>query len=650
MRKAIAATCAILALSVLPARALATDSPQDIYNAAQAAFDKEDWAGAAPGFAKFLPADTTKPLTPNGAVIAARLATALVHLGKYNEALVAAKRAIPSLPSNGLELFQTLIAAGDAARFSFDYPTAAPFYDRALAVAKAIGDSYAIETARIDLAYAKTTIDPVAVGAELDQALADKPSLAKLKKDDVALLEDLRARAAMNAGDIPTATRWADRAVDDSGGLGERVTLQQISIRGDAAIVAALRKDEESSHRLLTYTGAGHLTKMNWVGSFDGQLPVCADDIDLRPTDSVIVHFAIGPDGKVVGALPIYASRAGPLGAIFAEAVSSWRWNAQSLAGLDPFWRASLVLELRCASRPTPASLDKPVFKTLAAWFAAKGMFRPASGPGGVSTSNSLLSTESPQAIPALFVRINRHDDGVKATLDRLRAMLDANDAPAAAYAVMLDADARYYSHGGDTRQRARTEAARLAITAPTLRARFPNDPATAWLLLSLALHYEDGGELAAAQPFLQAVLDMPVRALPDDDPVRRVALLHKAMTASRLGQPMPTADLDASGLTAAQCSIFDTHPVATNQSVNSNDFPEDALRWGFEGYVREDFDIDANGHVTDPRTVVAYPPLVFGKSTEQTVRRFQFLPPKIGDKPVGCMGQTMPVNYRRAN
>ncbi len=142
----------------------------------------------------------------------------------------------------------------------------------------------------------------------------------------------------------------------------------------------------------------------------------------------------------------------------------------------------------------------------------------------------------------------------------------------------------------------------------------------------------------------------MPVRALPDDDPVRRVALLHKAMTASRLGQPMPTADLDASGLTAAQCSIFDTHPVATNQSVNSNDFPEDALRWGFEGYVREDFDIDANGHVTDPRTVVAYPPLVFGKSTEQTVRRFQFLPPKIGDKPVGCMGQTMPVNYRRAN
>ena len=70
-------------------------------------------------------------------------------------------------------------------------------------------------------------------------------------------------------------------------------------------------------------------------------------------------------------------------------------------------------------------------------------------------------------------------------------------------------------------------------------------------------------------------------------------------------------------------------------------------MRWRFEGYVLEDFDISDDGRVANPRTIVAYPPLVFAKSTEQAGKSFRYVPPRIGDASVGCMGQTQGVSYR---
>lgn len=43
---------------------------------------------------------------------------------------------------------------------------------------------------------------------------------------------------------------------------------------------------------------------------------------------------------------------------------------------------------------------------------------------------------------------------------------------------------------------------------------------------------------------------------------------------------------------------------------------------------------------------MIAYPPLVFGPSTERAVRRFRYEIPTIGDKPLGCTAQTVNVRY----
>lgn len=243
----VAAWVSIVQLIAAGAAGAADETPQSIYNAAQAAFDKADWVGSSSGFAKLIPADPSQPLSHNQAVIAGRLASALEHLGRFDEAQVIAKRAIMALPPNDVELSVILNTAGDAARFSFDYPAAVPFYERALSVAQAAGDPDAVLVARVNLAYAETTIDPTAVGAELDEALNDKVELAKRSKLDRAVIEDLRARAAANAGDVANAKLWADRAISDSGGLTDSVSLLQIAIRNDAAIIAALRKDGEQT-------------------------------------------------------------------------------------------------------------------------------------------------------------------------------------------------------------------------------------------------------------------------------------------------------------------------------------------------------------------------------------------------------------------
>jgi outer membrane biosynthesis protein TonB len=92
---------------------------------------------------------------------------------------------------------------------------------------------------------------------------------------------------------------------------------------------------------------------------------------------------------------------------------------------------------------------------------------------------------------------------------------------------------------------------------------------------------------------------------------------------------------------------LFDVRPVATNRSVSTADFPNEALRWGFDGFVREAFDIDAAGRVQNARTILAYPPFVFGTAAEKTVAHFRYLAPVVDGGAAGCEGHALNLNYR---
>lgn len=124
--------------------------------------------------------------------------------------------------------------------------------------------------------------------------------------------------------------------------------------------------------------------------------------------------------------------------------------------------------------------------------------------------------------------------------------------------------------------------------------------------------------------------------------------MLHLALIDKRRGAPV-LADkrLDDAGIDAEQCSLLDVRPVPQNMEISSNAFPQEAINWRFEGSAREAFDIAADGHVEDVRTVIAYPPFVFGPTTEKAVARFRYLPPTLGSEVLGCVGQTVNVQFR---
>jgi hypothetical protein len=336
------------------------------------------------------------------------------------------------------------------------------------------------------------------------------------------------------------------------------------------------------------------------------------------------------------------------MGTAFAQAVSEWRWDPSSLKDVDAFWRNSLVLQLGCQSRPSPESLSKPIRTTLSEWLRSKGVDTSDHPDSFVAADDPRLTMNGPAAIPALLGRMSSHKDAAELA-QRLQALLDGNNAPAAAYALMIMRQAGASAYHRDTlASRARARASFYEDVVPGYRTRHPDDPATALLLLDWGLALEDSGDFGKAYPLLKSVTAMPTTNLPADAPIRQVALLHSAMAGEKIGDHEAARILASSGISPDQCSLFDIHPVL--ESMRRAQFPEEAERWHFEGFAGVGYDIDSDGRPANVHTITAYPPFIFTASTEKSVRTFRYDAPKIGDKPVGCTGEAFGNSYRIKN
>jgi hypothetical protein len=421
------------------------------------------------------------------------------------------------------------------------------------------------------------------------------------------------------------------------------VSVQQVQIRGDAGLIAAILKKPDDARRYLTYSGAGHLKDHDWLRAVDSDLPVCDDEV--RPDDFAVVEFGIGSQGKAVGAIPVYASRRGNVGMTFARAVSEWQWDKALVDQMGYVWRASVRLELRCAKRPPPLGLADAFNKPSEAWLHANAVTLP-----------SQFDRKRVDALPAtgarsIFLRAVELDKASGAAetaiaYDRLVASIADAGAPPEMLPFLLNRSGR--TGGFSIRSQSAIRAARLARVIPLLEKSDRMGRGLAWLRTEMAIALETNGAFDAAKTQLDAVLAQPASILTDDDPIRSIAILHRALIDQHQGNAADAARrLDAAGLGAEQCSLLDVRPVPQRGQISSNDFPTEAIRWGFEGNVTTAFDIAADGSVTDVRTVIAYPPFVFSNAAVKSFARFKYLAPKIGNEAVGCIGQSIRINYR---
>lgn len=620
-------------------------TPQALFNTAQAAYERSDWNAAITGYRAALAA--VKPSVRSAPIIQSRLASALKKVGKTDEAEQEARLAISGFAAHQVlkddDLALTHFLLGDILRGRTQNETAITEYQQALATASDTSPT-AVLPLRYGLALAALTVKPDLAAEAVDAILADQSVFTKLPKTDQADIYSLRSLADLNRGQAKPAASYIEKALDLTGRTTTKVTIRQVRVRGNAALVYSRLGNEENVRQYLTYSGAGHLPDANWLSAAEKNLPVCDDRVG--PKDFAVVEFSIGDDGKAVGANAVYASRAGQVGAVFAAAVSTWQWQADVLAKLNPFWRSSIRVELRCIKRPPLLDLSDSFRDATTDWLTKVGydpsLSKPTYNPGAVSAG----------AVPAAFAAFWKAegDRAVAAAASKLDAALIAANAPIDVRAFVLFA-AAIPQHREAGRGYALAHARNLAAALQTLDHQAGAERARAWLQTELGIALEMGGTLPAARTALQTVVASPTTTLPDDDPIRSLAVLHLALIDKRSGDTaLADQRIKAAGIDAEQCSLLDVRPVPRNTDISDSAFPSEAMRWQFEGNVREAFDIGPDGHVQDVRTVLSYPPFIFGAATEKAVAQFRYLPPTLDNKVLGCVGKTVNVNYRLPN
>lgn len=163
----------------------------------------------------------------------------------------------------------------------------------------------------------------------------------------------------------------------------------------------------------------------------------------------------------------------------------------------------------------------------------------------------------------------------------------------------------------------------RLAIVAPRYRAKLPADAIT----------------------LLETVIAGP---LPDNHSLKIAALLQKANVLAETGDYAGAqAAFRQTGLTAEQCSLFGLTPAVTRGGGSSSDYPDAAVRFGFEGWVRAEFDVTADGRTATQRAVAAYPPFIFNDAAVGIVRGARFTSSYRPEGALACSGQQRSIVFR---
>ncbi len=653
-----------VALSLLLASGTAGAATlQEQYTAAQTAFDAGRMAEARAGFAAILPRlDANPKMRVQAALVRARMGSAATALAEPETGIALLTAALAALPEKSAGWTEAQLDLGLAAELAVDYDTAARAY-RAALTAVDPGNTLGL-TARIGLARVLMFSDAPAARAAADAALAAmSPTGTPAARAQYAQLLSLRGRIELNDGKPAAARPWFDKALTNGRSLNNsKVSIADVRNRGDLAIAAFQTGDLDAARKYLAYSGAGTLRSMGFVLGAETPLPQCAPAGPLAKDDMAIVEFSIDKEGRVNGVTPIFATRAGAA-VEMARAVREWSWSAASVAKLDAFWRQAVRLELRCVDGRDNRVSRQTLGPKAVEWLATHAPEPLPPLPAASATALPALRAElarrqaafgvaSPQLLPVLL----------RIAANPAQSVRESSEALSNALAIAETARAPH-----DLTGYLRIEQLQADMPAKLNYAR------TADLIIqrlaALLARFDAEGEgqsFSAAQAASRLaawaavprdnarmreayarVLATPVAVLPEGDFLRQAARLQLAsLEAADRNLDAANALVAATGLSPEQCSAVAVTPVTTRNSFSENDFPREALRWGFEGSVRVAFDIDAEGKPTGVRTVLASPPLVFDDSAEHVYRASRYQPIFGGGRSIGCSGQQKGINF----
>ncbi len=589
---------------------------QQLFNAATQAVSEYRCRDALP----LMDALLTRPaITGNARVLATvklRRSQCLVSAGRFDEARADIDSALKVVPPNdsvlAVDIAQAHMSLGKMYFLGFDLESATLEFERAnallrpeerLETLKWLAMSTMFEPGDRSLGYAA-------------QMLALTDQLPKeLRKDASANARTLHARALMIHGQNAAAYTELKKALDDQGGLTERVGLADVITRSDLAMAALLNNDQSNARRYMAYTGAGRFEKASLHFAQQMSPPMCGGAADLKLDDMAIIQFSIDDAGHVANVMPVYASRTGSMATEFARAVAGWSWNADDTKKIPAFFRNAMRVEIRCTNASWHPDVTDILEREYRQFLAEKHVDLPSAN--------------------------NQTQDEHLAWYDRAREVLEKAGAPLAAL-TYLDVQRSRWESGFKLDYKKQRAYLRTLLEHPEVAA--DHSVADTLKLLIAEPHYG-----LPSPPDAESLLTSVAEdaALSDHDALRTGAWLRLATLQSGNGNlTAARSSYTQSGMTAQECAMVDATPVLRRRIDSTLDFPDEALRWGFDGLVIAEFDIKPDGTTASQRAVVAYPPLIFGDPTVAGLKRVHYTQTYRPEGGLGCGGKQFRINY----
>lgn len=634
---ALACVFASPAIAKAPSAPPAAAAPtlQQSFDRATDAAAKGDCATALPIFERLAADQHIKPGSLPAATIAVRRGICLAGNHRYEDAEQQILAGLPILRNAGPDMAADVAegeeALGNIAMARRDHDGAVAHFKAAVDLrSEAFRALPLVRLAQVSQFDASDA--PLAYLNEAQRIVSAAP---KPDRPSLAAIHTVRGKIFMNRGRDKEALAELKLALSLSGGLTDHVSLADASMRGDLAEAALLNGQKDQARLYLAYTGAGRIKASPFAVAASMAPPQCGPETGLSPNDSAIVEFGIDKDGDVPFASTVYTRGDYAVASAFAQAVEQWYWRPEDLAKIPPFYKMLTRVELRCsATGGDLPGVTAPLRQQFETW--AK------SGLDGIDLSSAKLgsnldrlaglakqreaSSDLPGAVAALTARgiLNPHT-GPVALIDFDRALALAGTAHLPGEVVDAILVFRYEAETRDSRKASRRDGPASVDAMLHRYTALSGDALANDTLLVLATPLAPGvSRRADAETMLRRIADDS--RLAEHHPLRQVALLRLAnLTAADGKLDEAHAYFQKTGLSEEQCSLIGVSPAMKSSGASSSDFPMEAMRYGFEGWVNLEFDINANGTTANARPVIAYPPFVFVDAASGMARDIRY-------------------------
>ncbi len=622
---------------------------QAMFNDATEAWLAGDCAKALPIFEQLAQDQRIKPGSLPNAAIAVRRGDCLIASDQTAQGEALISQGLPQLRQAGEEFTDEVARVeqrlGNLAATRWDHDTALAHYRAALALLKGQKRSQTLMWLAQLTAFDSNNQAFEAV----DEGLA----LASTgPKPGQSVWQMMRGRILLNRGQVKEGRAALQKALT----LGERhdgrLSLDEALLRADLAQAAMLNNDHDGAYSYMAQSGAGRLKNSIFTKSARIEPPQCGPDTGLEPEDRAVVEFSLDERGQVSRAQTIYANGSYAKAAAFARAVQQWAWPSEDAAKIPAFFRAATRVEIVCtrAEGQGGVSPTGPLIARFSQWAPpVEEEARPWSR--WLSAAENAQKAGKDDAELAARVGLapvdlrGSHDK--RASIDRALSIARTGSPRitpemARAAIVLLEAASPIATARGQDAEQVAMDR-RMALADDPILAQ--DALAQDTVLLIGAPRRPRADQVQRARAALVRVAED--QRLPEHHPLRQFAQLRLANEAARGGDLAVAGQwFAATGLTQEQCALIGPRPALTNANNAATNFPTDALRYGFEGWARTEFDIEADGRTAQVRTVIAYPPFVFTDAAKAILKGTRYQSSYRPDRGPACSASSDSVNF----